>query len=142
VINITRTNRHRLSSATTRNQNTSLHTVFTIRYMFRPQRVIIDVYINSGPKHAAYCKQDNFSITYSCVRQWPTSLIPRTAANQITKYFSPTKFTLFFSDIPTLQYFVNLSHMFRSLMGSPSGIRIKVSFHKTKLAMYIHSKKI
>jgi hypothetical protein len=35
-----------------------------------------------------------------------------------------------------LRYLVNQSNLFRSLMGSSSGIHIKVTFHKTELAMY------
>ena len=41
-----------------------------------------------------------------------------------------------------LQYLVDQSYMFRSLMGSSSGIRIKVILHKTELPIHIHIKNI
>ena len=40
-----------------------------------------------------------------------------------------------------LQYILNQPYMFRSLMGSSSGIRIRVTFHKTELAVYVHIKR-
>jgi hypothetical protein len=50
----------------------------------------------------------------------------------------PSKMHCIFFIYFILQYLANQCYMFRFLMGSSSGIRIKVTFHKTELTMYIH----
>jgi hypothetical protein len=41
-----------------------------------------------------------------------------------------------------LQYLVEHCYMFRYVMGSSSGIHIKVTLHKTELAMHVHNRKM
>ena len=68
-------------------------------------------------------------VVYQCIHLNPPS---QHSVNKM-HYIVPIYFIL--------QYHIEHCYMFRSLMGSSSGNLIKVTFHKTELAIYAHRKR-
>jgi hypothetical protein len=79
---------------------------------------------------------------YSCILFTPCTVYCSHRALSINHNIQSNKMHYIFVKCFILQYLVDQSYTFRSLIGSLSGIHIKVVLHKTELAVHVHIEKM